>query len=60
MPEESSGTSYFNLMYPDDDSMSDIKLPRLLSPINYKSAISNEGGSPASTVETYRDFYKEE
>jgi hypothetical protein len=58
MPKESSRTSYFNLMYPDNDSMSDIKLPQLLSLIDYKSAIPNEGDSSVSAVEMYRDFYK--
>jgi hypothetical protein len=67
MPEASSGLSFFDLMYPDNDNnidvMSEIELPPPFSPIDYGGMISeDENASPSiSGVNGYnRSFTNEQ
>ena len=48
MSKELSISSFYNLMYLEEDSASDPTLPPPLSPINYNGDIPNKGGNPAS------------
>jgi len=59
MFKELSILSFYNLMYPEEDSASNLSLPLPLLPISYNSNVSNEGENPASMFhfEEYDDSY---
>jgi hypothetical protein len=59
MSEESSIPSFYDLMYLEEDSVSNPTLPPPLSPINCDGDVSDEGENTASTshFEGYDDLY---
>lgn len=59
MSKELSIPSFYNLMYPEEDSVSDPPSPLPLSPINYDDDIPDEGENPVSMshFEGHDDLY---
>jgi hypothetical protein len=59
MSKGSEVPSFFNLMYPDKDSVAESMLPLPISPINYKDATSkrDERMLPTISLRAYNDSY---